>query len=138
MNYLLFSIKVSFLFILISTSIIIQKKTLFFICCTERNFLNINKHINPLLLVSKESILFKNSFILNKGIDDTYKHDEKIDQNELNRIEQNLKKKRILDFLLDNNTCSCCKLQLIENYSFLFNEYKDKGLKKDFDEFLSS
>lgn len=140
MNYILFSLKVSFLFIFISNSCLIQEKVPFFISCSENNFLNKNAKIkiNPLHLVSKESILSKNSFILNKGMDDTYKYDEKIHQNELNRIEHNFKKKRILDFLLDNNTCSFCKLQLIENYSFLFQEDKDKGLKKDFDEFLSS
>lgn len=128
-----------FLFLFISISILFPFETTFFVSCSERK-LNKYININPLLLVSKENILSKNSLIQNKGTDDTYIFDEKIHQSELNKIKQNLKNKKILDFLLDNSTCTTCKLQLIENYSFLFQEDKDKnkGLKKDFDEFLSS
>ena len=130
--------------ILFYISIYIQKKDLLFLNGLDnRNYINKNNNQIPITvpmpLILKENILSKNSFILNEGTDHKNNiDDENSYQNELNKIQQNFKKKKILDFLLDNTTCSFKKLELIEKYSFLFEEEKGLKIKKDFQEFLSS
>ena len=102
--------------ILFYISIYIQKKDLLFLNGLDnRNYINKNNNQIPITvpmpLILKENILSKNSFILNEGTDHKNNiDDENSYQNELNKIQQNFKKKKILDFLLDNTTCSFKKL----------------------------
>jgi hypothetical protein len=103
--------------------------------CLDNN--SLNKNLNAIIpILQKDNLLSKKILIFNKGTDDTYTLDPIIEQNKLKIIEQNFLKKKILDILIDNSTCNISKLELIEKYSFLF--VKDNGLKKDFDEFLTS
>lgn len=102
-----------------------QRKT-FNLLCTKNN----------IIPKSIELIISKKTFKQNNGTDARFILDETMELNKIIILKQNLEKKKILDFLQDNNTCIYSKMKLIENNSYLF--YKEKGLKKNFDEFLTS
>jgi hypothetical protein len=114
-----------------------QKKNIILINSLEKNFLNKNNIPIPLPRQLNENIFSKKTIILNKGIYHSNEWDDEDSyQEEINKIEQNFIKKKILEVLLDNSISDINKLELIEKYSFLFT--KEKGFNKDFEDFFTS
>ena len=99
----------------------------------------------------KEKILNKNSLIQNEGINIRKKISFVQEEEQLILIAKYIEKKKLLEFLLNNDICLHSKIKKIEKCNELLmddlkinqnqNPYPPSlnlGLKKDFDEFLSS
>lgn len=95
--------------------------------------------------LSKEIILHKSSPIQNEGLD-IRKKDSFEEKDQLILIVKYIEKKKLLDYLLNKDNSILSKLEKIEKCNHLLMEDSNSkmvntpnlGLKKDFDEFLSS
>jgi len=115
------------------------------------NTLNSVKKPNPSLHLFKESILHKQSLIQNEGIDirknNSFKNDF-VEQEQIILIAKYIEKKKLLEFLLNKDISLHSKIEKIEKCNdLLMDDFDTKriqgpslnlGLKKDFDEFLTS
>ena len=114
------------------------------------NFTNSTKQ--TLFHLFKESILHKHSLIQNEGLDirkNISFDNDFAEEQDLILIAKYIEQKKLLDFLLNKDISLHSKIEKIEkcNELLLNDEYNSKiikspspnlGLKKDFDEFLSS
>ena len=112
------------------------------------NITNSVKHPQPSLHLFKESILHKQSLVQNEGIDIRKNNSFEEEREQLILIAKYIEKKKLLEFLLNKDISLHSKIEKIEKCNeLLMDDFDLKGiqgpslnlgLKKDFDEFLSS
>ena len=113
--------------------------------------LNIVNSVKQPLYLFKESILHKQSLVQNEGLDIRKNNSFKEEQEQIILIAKYIEKKKLLEFLLNNDICIHSKIEKIEKCNeLLMDDFKinqkqnqnpyppNLGLKKDFDEFLTS
>lgn len=108
-------------------------------------------HPQPSFHLFKESILHKQSLVQNEGLDirknNSFQNDF-VEQEQIILIAKYIEKKKLLEFLLNKDISLHSKIEKIEKCNeLLMDDFDSKriqgpslnlGLKKDFDEFLSS
>ena len=120
---------------------------LFFLLNTV-SFTNSVKQPQPSLHLFKENILHKQSLVQNEGLDIRKNNSFVKEQEQLILIAKYIEKKKLLEFLLNKDISLHSKIEKIEKCNeLLMDDFDSKtvvapsinlGLKKDFDEFLSS
>ena len=117
-----------------------------FFLLNNSSFTNSVKQPQPSFHLFKESILHKQSLVQNEGLDIRKNNSFKEEQEQLILIAKYIEKKKLLEFLLNKDNCLHSKIDKIEKCNDLLMDHLKRiqgpslnlGLKKDFDEFLSS
>lgn len=117
-----------------------------FFLLNNSSFTNSVKQPQPSFHLYKECILHKQSLVQNEGLDIRKNNSFKEEQEQLILIAKYIEKKKLLEFLLNKDTSLHSKIDKIEKCNDLLMDDLKRiqgpslvlGLKKDFDEFLSS
>lgn len=121
--------------------------TFTFILCFVLNNLYSIKQPQQSFHLFKESILHKQSLIQNEGLDIRKNISFVQEKEQLILIAKYIEKKKLLDFLLNKDISihskiekieKCNELLIDESHSKIVAPSPNLGLKKDFDEFLTS